>query len=182
MKAPRPWRRCTDPRELRAGRLDLVVEGGRRRHQRQRVDESPARFAQEGFYIQIHTEKAPEGNLWGWLLPTKMTRTIVALLAGWIVVVAAVSGRTCGRVASPPPSALHRQTSRRARWSISTASPVWPANQGGGAGPRHGDLTSRGERRNLGESDSQGARRHDAPSGCRAGRTRLRRTRRLAGR
>ena len=21
------------------------------------------------FYIQIHTEKAPEGNLWGWLLP-----------------------------------------------------------------------------------------------------------------
>ena len=21
------------------------------------------------FYIQIHAEKAPEGNLWGWLLP-----------------------------------------------------------------------------------------------------------------
>jgi hypothetical protein len=23
------------------------------------------------FYIQIHAEKAPEGNLWGWLLPNE---------------------------------------------------------------------------------------------------------------
>jgi len=23
------------------------------------------------FYVQIHSEKAPEGNLWGWLLPEK---------------------------------------------------------------------------------------------------------------
>jgi hypothetical protein len=23
------------------------------------------------FYIQLHSEKAPEGNLWGWLLPAK---------------------------------------------------------------------------------------------------------------
>jgi hypothetical protein len=23
------------------------------------------------FYIQLHSEKAPEGNLWGWLLPEK---------------------------------------------------------------------------------------------------------------
>ena len=22
------------------------------------------------FYVQIHSEKAPDGNLWGWLLPT----------------------------------------------------------------------------------------------------------------
>lgn len=25
-------------------------------------------------YIQIHSEKAPEGNLWGWLLPREVTR------------------------------------------------------------------------------------------------------------
>jgi hypothetical protein len=25
-------------------------------------------------YIQIHSEKAPEGNLWGWLLPQETTR------------------------------------------------------------------------------------------------------------
>jgi hypothetical protein len=23
------------------------------------------------FYVQVHSEKAPEGNLWGWLLPTE---------------------------------------------------------------------------------------------------------------
>ena len=26
------------------------------------------------FYIQVHSEKAPEGNLWGWLLPATETR------------------------------------------------------------------------------------------------------------
>ncbi len=26
------------------------------------------------FYIQIHSEKAPEGNLWGWLLPDAASR------------------------------------------------------------------------------------------------------------
>ena len=25
-------------------------------------------------YIQIHSEKAPDGNLWGWLLPREVTR------------------------------------------------------------------------------------------------------------
>jgi hypothetical protein len=25
-------------------------------------------------YIQVHSEKAPEGNLWGWLLPQEATR------------------------------------------------------------------------------------------------------------
>jgi hypothetical protein len=25
-------------------------------------------------YIQIHSEKAPEGNLWGWLLPQEAKR------------------------------------------------------------------------------------------------------------
>ena len=26
------------------------------------------------FYLQLHSEKAPEGNLWGWLLPAEGTR------------------------------------------------------------------------------------------------------------
>lgn len=26
------------------------------------------------FYIQLHSEKAPEGNLWGWLLPQETRR------------------------------------------------------------------------------------------------------------
>ena len=25
-------------------------------------------------YLQIHSEKAPEGNLWGWLLPQEVKR------------------------------------------------------------------------------------------------------------
>ena len=25
-------------------------------------------------YIQIHSEKAPDGNLWGWLLPQEATQ------------------------------------------------------------------------------------------------------------
>lgn len=28
-------------------------------------------LAQGRLYIQLHSEKAPEGNLWGWLLPDK---------------------------------------------------------------------------------------------------------------
>jgi hypothetical protein len=26
------------------------------------------------FYLQLHSEKAPEGNLWGWLLPAEGIR------------------------------------------------------------------------------------------------------------
>ena len=26
------------------------------------------------FYVQVHSEKAPDGNLWGWLLPAEETR------------------------------------------------------------------------------------------------------------
>ena len=33
--------------------------------------EQLADLAQGRLYIQIHSEKAPEGNLWGWLLPEK---------------------------------------------------------------------------------------------------------------
>jgi hypothetical protein len=35
--------------------------------QRQALDNS-------GLYIQVHSEKAPEGNLWGWLLPRETTK------------------------------------------------------------------------------------------------------------
>jgi len=26
------------------------------------------------FYVQIHSEKAPDGNLWGWILPQEPKR------------------------------------------------------------------------------------------------------------
>jgi hypothetical protein len=38
------------------------------------IDLSPAQVAdlEKGrLYVQLHSEKAPEGNLWGWLLPTE---------------------------------------------------------------------------------------------------------------
>ena len=36
---------------------------------------SQVRDAMDGrFYIQVHSEKAPEGNLWGWLLPQETRR------------------------------------------------------------------------------------------------------------
>ena len=28
-------------------------------------------LGQQLFYVQLHSEKAPDGNLWGWLLPTQ---------------------------------------------------------------------------------------------------------------
>jgi hypothetical protein len=31
-------------------------------------------LAKSRFYIQIHSEKAPDGNLWGWLLPQEARR------------------------------------------------------------------------------------------------------------
>jgi hypothetical protein len=33
--------------------------------------EQLADLAQGKLYIQLHSEKAPEGNLWGWLLPER---------------------------------------------------------------------------------------------------------------
>jgi hypothetical protein len=35
--------------------------------QRESLDKS-------ALYIQIHSEKAPEGNLWGWLFPQEVKR------------------------------------------------------------------------------------------------------------
>ena len=43
-----------------AGRIAGVVELSDR--EREALDES-------SMYIQLHSEKAPDGNLWGWLLP-----------------------------------------------------------------------------------------------------------------
>jgi hypothetical protein len=33
-----------------------------------------AALKESRFYVQIHSEKAPEGNLWGWLLPQAAKR------------------------------------------------------------------------------------------------------------
>ena len=41
------------------------------------VDLSPAQvedLARERFYVQLHSEKAPDGNLWGWLLVQETKR------------------------------------------------------------------------------------------------------------
>jgi hypothetical protein len=41
------------------------------------VDLSPAQLAdlEKGrLYVQLHSEKAPDGNLWGWLLPAETKR------------------------------------------------------------------------------------------------------------
>lgn len=31
-------------------------------------------LARERYYVQLHSEKAPDGNLWGWLLPQETKR------------------------------------------------------------------------------------------------------------
>ena len=31
-------------------------------------------LARERFYVQLHSEKAPDGNLWGWLLVQETKR------------------------------------------------------------------------------------------------------------
>jgi hypothetical protein len=48
-----------------AGKLKAVVELSNA--QRQALEKS-------ALYLQIHSEKAPEGNLWGWLLPQEVKR------------------------------------------------------------------------------------------------------------
>jgi hypothetical protein len=44
-----------------SGTIDLTPQ------QLQALDKS-------ALYVQIHSEKAPEGNLWGWLLPQETTK------------------------------------------------------------------------------------------------------------
>jgi hypothetical protein len=52
--------------------FDLKVSGGTDGTISGAIDLTPAQvddLARERFYVQLHSEKAPEGNLWGWLLP-----------------------------------------------------------------------------------------------------------------
>jgi hypothetical protein len=41
------------------------------------IDLTPAQITdlEKGrLYVQLHSEKAPDGNLWGWLLPAEVKR------------------------------------------------------------------------------------------------------------
>jgi hypothetical protein len=52
--------------------LDLKVSGGTEGTISGAFDLTAAQvedLTRERFYVQLHSEKAPDGNLWGWLLP-----------------------------------------------------------------------------------------------------------------
>jgi hypothetical protein len=38
------------------------------------TDRQAEALEDSGLYIQVHSERAPEGNLWGWLLPQEVKR------------------------------------------------------------------------------------------------------------
>ena len=40
----------------------------------QLTDQQRQALEKNSLYIQIHSEKAPDGNLWGWLLPQEVKR------------------------------------------------------------------------------------------------------------
>jgi hypothetical protein len=51
--------------------FDLTVIPGTSGKVSGSFDLSPSQvedLARERFYVQLHSEKAPDGNLWGWLL------------------------------------------------------------------------------------------------------------------
>lgn len=57
--------------------LDLQAEPAARGSISGSFDLTPSQIEdlrQSRFYIQLHSEKAPEGNLWGWLLPQEHKR------------------------------------------------------------------------------------------------------------
>lgn len=57
--------------------FDLHVSSGASGTITGAVDLTPAQIedlTKSRFYIQLHSEKAPEGNLWGWLLPQETRR------------------------------------------------------------------------------------------------------------
>ena len=65
------------PRAMRGPPLrSHGVEGHERHDQRlARTDAAAVQALDKGsLYIQVHSEKAPEGNLWGWLLPQEATK------------------------------------------------------------------------------------------------------------
>jgi hypothetical protein len=63
-KSPKPGLRGTPA-------FDLSVSGGTSGTITGEVELTPAQvqeLAQGRYYVQLHSEKAPDGNLWGWLL------------------------------------------------------------------------------------------------------------------
>ena len=57
--------------------FDLTASAGTSGTIAASVDLTPAQIAdlEKGrLYVQIHSEKAPDGNLWGWLLPVEVKR------------------------------------------------------------------------------------------------------------
>ena len=63
------------PRGIRGPAFaDLKASGGTSGTISGSIELSPQQVDDLGrswFYIQLHSEKAPDGNLWGWLLPVK---------------------------------------------------------------------------------------------------------------
>ncbi len=66
------------PRALRGPAvLDLTVSKGTNGTISGSLELTPRQveaLEKGSLYIQLHSEKAPEGNLWGWLLPQEATR------------------------------------------------------------------------------------------------------------
>lgn len=66
------------PRGMRgAAVLELTVSKGTTGTLSGSVDLTPRQIEaleKSSLYIQVHSEKAPDGNLWGWLLPQEATR------------------------------------------------------------------------------------------------------------
>jgi hypothetical protein len=66
------------PRALRGPAIaDLTVSTGTKGTIKGAVDLTDRQreaLEKNSIYIQIHSEKAPEGNLWGWLLPQEVKR------------------------------------------------------------------------------------------------------------
>jgi hypothetical protein len=57
--------------------FDLTVTPGTSGKISATLDLTPAQaedLARERFYVQVHSEKAPDGNLWGWLLVQETKR------------------------------------------------------------------------------------------------------------
>lgn len=66
------------PRAVRGPAVaDIMVPGATRGSFKavvQLTDQQRQALEKNSLYIQIHSEKAPDGNLWGWLLPQEVKR------------------------------------------------------------------------------------------------------------
>lgn len=57
--------------------FDLTTSGGTSGTISGTIELSPSQvddLGRERFYVQLHSEKAPDGNLWGWLMPRESRR------------------------------------------------------------------------------------------------------------